>query len=110
MEFIKSVLDNYTVYIPIVTAIIVVIKYVQIAIRKQKAFLEQLAKFQEVLAIALADKYIDNEEIRKIMLELTKCKELGMDTLEAYKEAYEKLVDLIDKFKAKRLKAERRIK
>jgi hypothetical protein len=104
---IKTIVENFALYVPIVIAIIGLIKYVKGAIEKQKLLLEELRKLQELVTLALSDKYIDSEEIRKILISLKECQELGMDTFEAYKDAYDKLMDLINKFKVKRLKAEK---
>ena len=104
---IKTIVENFALYIPIVIAIIGLIKYVKSAIEKQKLLLEELRKLQELVTLALSDKYIDSEEVRKILISLKECQELGMDTFEAYKDAYDKLIELIGKFKVKRLKAEK---
>jgi hypothetical protein len=104
---VKSIAENFALYIPIIIAIIGLIKYVKGAIEKQKLLLEELRKLQELVTLALSDKYIDSEEVRKILIALKECQEMGMDTLEAYKDAYDKLIDLISKFKVKRLKAEK---
>lgn len=103
----KTIVENSALYIPIAVAIIALIKYVKSAIDKQKQLIIALKELQEIVTLALSDKYIDNEEVRKILISLKECQELGMDTLDAYKDAYDKLIELIGKFKIKRLKAEK---
>jgi len=101
---VKTIVESAALYIPIAVAIIALIKYVKAALNKQKLLIEELRKLQELVVTCLADKELNNDEIKKIMDELKSCQEIGMDTIEAYKDAYDKLMDLIGKLKLKKAK------
>jgi len=100
----QTIVEYSALYIPIIVALLGLVKYIKTALSKQKLLIEELKKLQELVMTALADKQIDNDEIKAILDELKECQELGVDTIDAYKSAYNKLMELIGKIKLKKIK------
>ena len=57
----KTVVEFSALYIPIIIALMGLVKYIKSALNKQKLLIEQLKKLQELVMTALADKQIDND-------------------------------------------------